>query len=196
MTLVELLLAITLFSVLLASIGGLVHSAMTVQVGWHQTVVPVQRMERSLLRLEMDLESAVPLFGVPFLGETSRIELAHLEAAGSAGHPEWWRIRYAIVADGPRLSLVRESSIWREGVDGASQRREVLMELTEGSFAFGMTDEDGALVWVDAWDGVQHGIPRLAHLTCILPAVGSQAPIALSRVFRNPTGNLPQVETP
>ena len=50
MTLIELLLAITLFFLLLAAASGLVRAALQAQVRWGGSVEPYQQMERTLSR--------------------------------------------------------------------------------------------------------------------------------------------------
>ena len=76
MTLVEVMLAVTLFSSILVAISGLVRFGLEARLGWERAVAPTQTMERSLDRLAIDFESAQPLFVIPFTGESGRLECA------------------------------------------------------------------------------------------------------------------------
>ena len=79
LTLVELLLAITVFSVVMAIAGGLLHAALRSHATWGDAARPHQQMARAFARLEQDLESAQPFFGIPFRGTDSMLEFARVE---------------------------------------------------------------------------------------------------------------------
>src|SRR3989338_5471208 len=66
MTLVELVLAVGLFSFLMASAGHLVLTSLRVQRSWGQVAAPAQSAEHALTRLAQDLQAAQPFFGIPF----------------------------------------------------------------------------------------------------------------------------------
>lgn len=193
MTLIELMLALTLFSTILASVAGLVRSGLQARVRWEESVAPYQAMERALDRLAADLESAQPFFGMPFFGARARLEFARVDAASG----EWMRVVYHIDPDAGGAVLMREEFLWREsGAGGEPWRRETVLPLIAGQFSYGMLDEQQHLSWQPAWDGDVHGLPRLIAIDCTLPVKGSRPSIALSRVVRNPAGNLPQLESP
>jgi len=198
MTLVELLLAITLFSSIMAAVGGLLHSSLRAQARWGETVEPYQRLERALNHLEQDVASMQPLFGVPVDGVEAQLEFARVDARsidGAAASPEWLRVRYQVAVEAGGAALIREEFLWRQG--GSSDeplRRDTVLQLSDAVFAFGRLDEQGQLAWAGEWDGEKDGLPRLVRLTCALPAVGGQPPLQLARVFRNPSGALPPPE--
>ena len=74
MTLVELLLAISLFSTLMASVGGLLTSAARAGLGWGAAIEPYQRIDRAMQQVEKDGESAQRFFGVPVVGTAQTLE--------------------------------------------------------------------------------------------------------------------------
>ena len=191
----------TLYSTILASAAGLVRSGLLSQLGWDRTVAPYQTLERTLMRLEQDSLSMQPLFLVPVVGTQDRLEIARLDAAASTDGStvrDWLHVVYRLEPEGDGVLLAREESLARlEGSgDNPIFRREVLLRMTTGSFAFGKTDAEGRLIWVASWDGARDGVPRLVKFDCTLPAVGAVPPVSLSRVMRNPAGNLPQLEAP
>ncbi len=200
MTLVELLLAITLFSSLMATVGGLLQSGLQAQAKWGQAVEPYQQMERALNRMEQDLEAMQPFFGVPVTGAESQVEFARVDTRSineAAPSPEWLRVRYRVSTDGQERALIREEFLWRQaGLPEEPFQRETLMRLSDGEFAFGRLDAQKQLIWESEWDGTKDGLPRLVRFTCTLPAIGGQPTLHLSRVIRSPSGNLPVVEQP
>ncbi len=197
MTLIEIMVAVTLFSTILMAVSSLVRFGLEARLGWERAVAPIQMMERSLDRLAGDLESARPLFGVPFTAEHDALEFARLEMVqrGEAPPaPEWVRVRYRLETNADGVVLVRETVAWRQG-DPPSEpwRREALLPLAAGQFSFGMLDEQGRLTWQPSWDGQTHKLPGLVKLECTFPPVGGQPPTKLTRVMRNPSGELPPV---
>jgi len=193
MTLVELVLAIGMFSFLMASAGHLVLMSLRVQQSWGQFVMPAQSAERALNRLAQDLQAAQPLFGVPFqvLSGGAGVEFARLDTAG------WCRVVYRMEPDGDAQQLVREEWVWQTGQPSREPlRREPLTRLSAGHFSVGIMNEANQLEWTASWDGEAHGIPRLMKFEATLPAGGSSPPVALSRVIRNPSGALPMRENP
>ncbi len=188
MTLIELVLALTLFSTLLGSVGSLLTSGVRSQRNWGVTLGPYQQMERGFLRLERDLASAQPFFGLPCTADGERMEFARVESG------QWVRVLYTLAEEAGAQWVVRETFVWAGPDDGEPLQREPLLRLTSGALAFGMIDPQGQLTWVSAWDGVKDGVPRLVKLDVEMASSSGQTPLVMSRVFRNPAGNLPTVE--
>lgn len=202
MTLVELVLAVGMFSFLMASVGHLALTSLRVQRSWGGLVMPAQSAERALSRLAHDLQAAQPLFGVPFqvMSDGAGLEFARLDmAAGADGRPTaaWRRVVYRMEPDGDAKRLVREEWLWKTGEANSEPiSHETLSTLGAGRFTVGMMNEDDLLEWTASWDGEADGMPRLIKLEATLPATGTGQPITLSRVIRNPSGTLPKPEPP
>ncbi len=196
MTLIELMLAIALFSFLMGSIGALVRWGLQIDAQWGNGLQPYVRLERLFSQLEDDLVSAEPLFAVPFRGTSTRVEFARVEVIdGDAGRvPQWIRVVYRL--DG--AALVREAFRWSDAVDTAQPiEHRTLATLSGGTFAFAVLEGQGAVLrWVAAWDGTHDGIPRFVQLTGTMAADGTATPVAFERVIRNPVGALPVQQTP
>jgi len=193
MTLVELLLAVGMFSFLMASVGQLVLMSLRVQQSWGGAVASAQRAEHALNRLAQDLHAARPLFGVPFqvVSGGDGVEFARLGPEG------WLRVVYRLEPDGEMRRLIRDEWTWTTGqVSPDPLQHELLARLAAGRFAAGMLTEDGQLVWTSSWDGEADGIPRLVQLEAVLPSTASGKAITVSRVIRNPAGTLPEDEQP
>jgi len=176
---------------------------MRVESAWGQTVERYQRLERALGRLENDLASAQPFFGVPFQGSAQdfALELARVEAlAGTEDRPstDWVKIVYRFEPNEGGLLLVRETFLWSADSEAREPlHREVLAQVAEGQFWFRVKDRPtGELQWVKQWDGKTNGVPRLIMFDWTLPSAGGQSPFSFSRVFRNPSGRLPEVGLP
>ena len=192
MTLVELVLAVGLFSFLMASAGHLVLTSLRVQRSWGQAAAPAQSAERVLTRLAQDLQAAQPFFGVLFqvTGGGQGLEFARL------GTDAWRRVAYRLEPDGDAKRLVREEWLWGNGAGSEPLHQETLVRLDVGRFTVGMLNEDDLLVWMPSWDPEANGIPRLVQFEVMLPAVGAEQPLTFQRIIRNPAGQLPQVGAP
>jgi len=200
-TLVELVLAIGMFSFLMASVGHLVLMSLRVQRSWGQLVGPAQSAERALTRLAQDLQAAQPFFAIPFqvTGGGTGLEFTRpATVAGPDGQlvTEWLRIAYRLDRDGEDTVLMRDEWVWSADPEGREPRRhETLTRLASARFSVGVRTAD-QLEWRSSWDGQADGIPRLVQLEATLPSAGTGTAIALNRVVRNPAGALPEEEQP
>ena len=199
MTLIELLLAATLFALMLIATAALVRSSLQAQNRWGILLEPYQRMERAIGRLEQDLESAQVFFGVPVSGTNEQLEFARVESVAIAEGkiaPEWIRVVYRIKPQGDQMALVRDVFLWRAGKESKPMQEDTLLPVSNGHFAYGALDKNQKLVWSEGWDEKNKGIPRLFKFDYTLSSAGNQSAVALSRVVRNPSGVLPVEETP
>ena len=198
LTLVELLLAVSLFAALMGAVAGLVIAAARAQASWGRSVEPSQQMERAFMHLQRDVEAAQPLFAIPCVlsPDGQRLELARVMPHAAA--PGWVKVVYRFVPDEAGTTLVREEFAWG-ALDGEPQRSETLAMLEQGVFAFGRLASDGTLEWATDWQGDGSGtpmVPQMLKMDWTLPSVGAQPPLSLSRAFRHPAGALPTMETP
>ncbi len=190
LTLVELLLALTLFAALLAVSGSLLRSGLRAQLTWGMGLTPYQRLERGVDRLAKEVATAQPLFAVPVTSDGTALEFARAT-------PAWTRVTYRLGEAEGGLALVREESPWSaQPPDSESARQETVLPLTALAFSFGMVNAEGQLVWVESWDGDRHGVPRLVKLDYAVPLAVGQEPLRMSRMVRNPAGALPVLESP
>lgn len=201
LTLVELLLAITLFSVLLASATGLIRNGIEAQLHWGSGLASYQRLEHGVEQLARDVEAARKLYGVPFQGSATALEFASLEPVateeGAPAAPAWVRVTYHLGAEGETGALVRERAVWKaDGTDPGPAQARTLMPLASCAFTFAALDPSGHLVWIDAWDGAKHGVPRFVRFDYTLPMAGMAEPLHMVRTIRNPAGTVPALEAP
>jgi type II secretory pathway pseudopilin PulG len=199
MTLIELLLAITLFSTLMASAGSLLSSGLRAQLGWDNTLRSTHQMERAFSQLEHDVESARVFFGAPFNGAEQQLELARVDLIQIDGQSaaEWVRLLYEVSDEEDGRWLTREVFVWKtQGADSEPLERARLLRLSSGQFAFGMLDAEGQFIWAPSWDGKKYGVPRFVKFDGAIAGLNGPSAMTLSRVIRNPAGNLPTLESP
>lgn len=188
MTLVELLLTVALFSAILAAAGGLIVTMARTQTFASRAAGPAEQLQRALDQVEQDIESAQPFFGIPAQGTATQYEFARVE------RDAWVRVRlWFEPGDAGGAALMRETSPWNAS-DGQPARRERLVSVERGAFAYARQDPDGLLVWDGAWDGAQDGVPRLVRVTPGVVLREGQEPAVFSRVMRYPAGALPVME--
>lgn len=184
LTLVELLLAVSLFTVVLAAAGSLLVLGLRTQQSAPVDRRPALRFERAMLQLERDLASAQPLYAVPVVVEPERLEFA-------ATAPEWRRIRYLVAEEQGQPQLVREEYDVR---GDQLVRREALVPLTGAQFAYAAADAD-SIVWRDtAWPAEVNGVPQLPRLIRLRGTLPGAPPTGVERVVRMPDGVLPAVQ--
>lgn len=194
MTLIELMLAMSLFTALLITIGGLLISGVRANDAWGKTLEPYEQLERGLNRLSRDCESARLLFMLPAAGDDSHFEFARVEQTNAAEPAaEWRRIVYRLVPQEGEVVLMREAYVLGKDVK-EPVTQEALARLKSGHFSFAQLDAQHAMQWVSAWDGTKYGVPQLVKFTSTFAQGASAEEEAVTRVIRNPAGNLPIAE--
>lgn len=187
LTLIELLITATVFTAVLAAASMLLHFTLRMQQRTDPAATSYEALERTLNRIEHDLESATRLFNVPFDGRADRLEFAQSAASG------WVRIVYRLIPEDEGLAVIRET--WHVPDDsGEPLQRETLTHLSRGAFTFGIL-ENTAFLWAASWDGQALGVPRLVKLACAMAAEDARG-TAFERVIRNPAGVLPETAQP
>ena len=191
-TLVELMLAVSLFGAILASVGGLVMATARIQGAWNGPTVPEQQISRAFRQLAQDLRAARTHPQVPVVVESERLELARV--TGPADGLEWAKVVYRVDTGTSGRHLVRETL--RLHSDGGEEPVGEEMLLAIDALQFQAAVQQGAagpLLWLAAWDGAADGIPRLVQVTCTLSAQPGHPSWSLTRAFRQPAGRLPVV---
>ncbi len=189
MTLIEMLLAITLFSTLMASAGQLLVWSLCAQAQWAQGLDVSRQVERACRQVEEDVESAQLLFDAPALGAEDRFAIARIL------QQQWVRIEYRLEHDGSDAWITRTvNQRSASSVPWVAGEPERLLRVTRAAFAFGAVNAQGQRVWTPTWDGAAHGIPRLVKWDCELPMTNGRPVLVLSRAMRNPAGALPTME--
>lgn len=196
MTLVEVLLAVTLFSSLLGATGALLQAGFRAQALWGGAVEPAARMDRAFIRIEGDVASSQKLFAIAAQGTADQWSFARVEPVEADGVAalSWVKLVYRMAQENGQRFLIREEYPWpKSAQDASASRRETLLPVENIAWSFARLNEQGQLAWTNEWDGTVDGTPRLVRLTCAIPITG-QNPLLMARVFRNPSGNLPQVK--
>ena len=197
LTLVELLLALTLFVALTGAVAALVIAGTKVQLSWGRSIEPYERLARIMERLQRDVESAQPLYGVPFVVKDAGATLAFARVepvTGADGEltTEWVKVTYRVAALGDGKALIRDEALWKTGAADVLHS-ETLAQLSAGQFAVGQAGANGVLTWTTSWNEQAPetpAVPRLIKIDCALPTAGETGSVSLSRAFRNPAGVL------
>ena len=194
MTLIEVLLAVTLFSTMMGATGALLQAGFRAQALWGGAVEPAVRMERALNRLDRDIVSAQKLFAVAVQGSSEQFSFARVEPVAVEGvsTPQWVKVVYRTGQENNQQVLIREVYAYSPAAGNVvPYQQEILLPVEDAAWSFGRLDAQGQLLWADAWDGSVDGVPQLVRFACTVPVAG-QNPLAMSRVFHNPSGNLPK----
>jgi prepilin-type N-terminal cleavage/methylation domain-containing protein len=179
-TLVEVLAALAITSVIIAAIGALVHN---VALSFERGTRGVSEGERLILAVERlaadigsarfvqratEIGTALAFTGEPAKGEEAA-KMIFVGAGGSSpNHDGEEVVSLTVEQEGEVTRLVRRRAPWL----GPRTRFEDLtlsdpVILLEGkflmSFAFGRTTRDSAVIWNDDWKG-QSTLPRFVRL--------------------------------
>ena len=180
-TLVEVLAAFTIASVIIVATAALMRS---VVLSFDRGTNRVSGAERLLLaadRLANDIGSArfvkqvTPAGAVAaFRGEATKIMFVGAggidpgRSRGGAGAPGEEVVSIAIEHAGDRTEVVRRRGAWlgsRARFEDVLLRDEVVLVegLFDSSFAFARTNPDGTIAWSESWTDTQR-LPRLVKL--------------------------------
>jgi general secretion pathway protein J len=184
-TLIEVLAALAISSVVIIATAGLIHD---VVLNFDRGTRGVNSAEHVLLaveRLATDFASArqVPQSGeganamVAFVGEPTRVKL--VAAGGAATGPRGEELVSLTVEEKDGTSrLIRRRAAWlgpRTAFESVALRDPV--SLIDGNidiaFAFGRVAPNGAVTWADTWNA-QPLLPRLVRLTVRDRASGAE----------------------
>ncbi len=196
LTLIELLIAIGLLSVLTASVTGLMHGSAQLQEGFDRLDVTTRSLEQAMEQLSQDAEQAQGLFGIPFVGDTQSLQLARVDASRApedATGRDWFKVVYRLEPSGTGLALVRETFTFRTpDATAPSESRVLLQGLQEARFEFGWRNATThEIVWRAPWPELEgHPVPQLIRFAGALTIPQGQQPLSIERVVRNPTGVL------
>ena len=193
LTLVELLIAISLFSLIGASTTELVRSSWVVQNRFDQIGATSLARERALDELAHDLEQMQPLYRVAVLGQPQLLQFARVESVD--GEPVWRRIVYRTPFSASAMSLVRETFDIDQTDGIAISSRVVLPTLDLLRIEFGWKQpQSNLIVWQTPWPEEPPTLPGLIRITA--QEVGSDPlhPVRFERIIRNPAGLIPEVE--
>ena len=194
LTLVELLIAISLFSLIGASTAELVRSCWVVQHRFDQMAATSLARERALQDIAADLEQMQPLYRVTFVGGPQRLQFASVETSSEG--PVWRRIVYQTPLSASAMSLVRETFDASEPNGAPISSRVVLPRLNLLRIEFGWRQpQTNLIVWQTPWpEQAPPALPGLIRITAEEAGSDPLHPIRYERILRNPSGLVPQVE--
>ena len=197
-TLVELLVAATMMSVLFVGLGAHLRAGMTVWQRATATGERIQRQRVGLERLERDLANA-------FLYDPRAASYG--EAQGTLLHPQldrealaYFTVSVQGVSAAPSVAFVTyrcgerlgATGLWRtsQSISQVRARREAAPELLlpdcerlSVRYATPSADAAEPLTWREPWSQAEKSLPRLVEVTVHAPSRGT-----LTRLFAIPIG--------
>ena len=189
MTLVELMLAMTLFSAIMATVTGLVQQGLRLSQQLDGAKMLTQTHELALKQVADDLAHAARLYQVPFVGMADHVEFARIDPASR----QWQHIVYRL--DGERL--MRDTAAITPDEVGPIESRALLPHVESISFEFGWRHPTTkAIVWQTPWpEAAEHPVPQFVRVHLSVPGPNG-SPIQIARTARNFAGVVPEEKTP
>ena len=204
-TLVELLLAATMMSVLMVGLSAHLRGGLAVWQRTTTTVDAVQRQEVAMDRLAHDLANGVVYDPRPeaYGSERGRLPSPRFEASSAA----WYAIQPGVLPQLPSVRFVTyacelregEAGLWRtsQSITDARAQVEAAAELLlpgceSMAFRYRVQAPEGAsdrLAWVEEWAGAEQTMPRLMDVSIRLTD-GRQ----VTRLLTVPIGTLPLLQ--
>jgi len=207
-TLLEMLVAMALMSVIAASLYASLHIGFRARESAMAAVERVRMAELGIEILRKDIESALPPTGIlagEFIGQDAIDESgrdadtllfhssAHVpELSERASDIRKVELAFALVSDGTERALIRGITTDLLATESVEPEEEVLCH---GVLAFNLRYFDGS-EWLDGWDSTTHGdvLPLAIEITLEVARPEATEPAAggyrVSRVFLLPCSYL------
>lgn len=197
LTLVELLIAISLFSLIGSSTMELVRSTWILQHRFDQMAATSLARERALEEMAQDLARMQPLYRVAFIGGPQMLQFARLESSAGGG-PVWRRIVYQTPFSASEMALIRETFDVTEANGAPIERRVVLPRLNSLRIEFGWKHpQTNLIIWQTPWPELTPpALPGLIRVTAEEAGSDPLHPVRFERIIRNPAGLVPTMEPP
>ncbi len=206
-TFVELLIAATMISILLAGVGSHLRGGLTVWERARGTIEPLQRQRVGWERFRRDLAEAVVYDPRSSVYGSSDGELPAPHFAGDT--LAWFTLDRTIRPLGSVQTVEyrcekrgEAQGLWRvsQSVDQARAHQEPRVRLVmEGCealanrFAYLPTGGAGPLVWESQWQDAYKELPRLIEVTVRLTPARGQPAQEIRRVLMIPIGTLKEL---
>lgn len=189
LTLVELMLVMSLFSAIMATVTGLVQQGLRLSQQLDGTKMLTQTHELALKQVTDDVAHAARLYQVPFVGGANHVEFARIDPALR----QWLHVVYRL--DGERL--MREASAITPDGAGPIESRVLLPHVESISFDFGWRHPTTkSIVWHTPWPEVdEHPVPQFVRVRLSVPGPNG-SPMQVARTARNFAGAVPEEESP
>ncbi len=193
-TLVELLIAAAMISVLFVGLGAHLRGGITLWLRSTQTVEGLQRQRVALDRLERDLANAVVYGGaLPVLeSDGKRMVWATIEPAGREQPARLRIVAYECAERGGVQGLWRGSQTASEALAQAEASPVLLLPQCEAltfRYAYQPAAPSEPLVWEGSWGQTDH-LPKLIEITLM------RSGRTVSRTVEIPSGVLEPLEPP
>ena len=187
LTLVELMLVMSLFSVIMTTVTGLVQQGLRLSQQIDATASVTQAHELALGQIARDLEQTGRLFRAPFVGAADHVELSRVDPASH----QWAHVVYRLEDH----RLIRDAVTLTPDGEQPLERRVLIPVVESALFEFGWRNPaTQAITWHTPWpESEEHPMPHFTRVRLAMPGPNGST-IQLERIARNLAGFVPEVE--
>jgi len=149
-TLLELLIALSLFAVIMVVVGSVFSTGI---LAWRRAEGESEQYQEIRLtfdRMGLELRNMIPYQGTPFEGKEERLSFLQVRVPHSpSSAPDWVLVTYEVKRTPQAISLVRRTHFLLQEKDSEDT---LLSPLSEIQFSYPLFDENGKWVWKESWD--------------------------------------------
>ena len=148
-TLLELLIALTLFSVVIVIVGSVFGTGIFAWKRGEGEMGFYQELRLTFDRMAIEIRNILPYENAPFTGEKNSFSFVELRPSRSSSSPEWIQVTYEVKKTGTAPVLVRRTRpLSKEEAD-----EEVLLSsFSELEFYYFAKELEGEWHWTEKWD--------------------------------------------
>ena len=148
-TLLELLLALTFFSVVMIVVSSVFSTGILAWKRGEGESGFYQELRLTLDRMGIEIRNALPYETTPFEGKKEKVSFAEVHSTRSPVSLEWVQVSYEVKKNAESMSLVRRVAPLLKGED----REAVLLSgLSDIHFSYPFFEENGKWGWKEEWD--------------------------------------------
>jgi len=148
-TLLELLLALTFFSVVMIVISSVFSTGILAWKRGEGESGFYQELRLTLDRMTVEIRSALPYEATPFEGKKEKISFAQVRSTRSPASLEWVQVVYEVKRSAESVSLVRRTTPLLKGED---RENALLSGLSDIHFSYPFFEGKEKWSWKEEWD--------------------------------------------
>ena len=188
-TLLELLIALTLFTVVMVIVGSVFGTGIVAWKRGEEEIGLYQDLRLALDRMAVELRNSLSYENTPFEGQRDLLSFVQLHTSRfSSAPPEWVQVTYEMTTNSGTPSLVRRVSPFSKD---KTEEDVLLSNVSEVQFSYPSLEKKGEWEWKEKWDFEKFkGPPPFVKMAFVM--TGGER---LEKIFWIPTG-VQEKETP
>lgn len=191
-TLLELLIALSLFAVVMIVVGSVFGTGLLVWKRGEGESGFYQELRVLFDRLAVELRNTLPYEGTPFEGKKDRMSFVQVRSSRASPSPEWVQVTYEVKKGAEGILWVRRMSPFSKKEEEEEQI--VLSAVTDVQFSYpSFTEGEEGWTWAEEWrpPDQNKGSPPFIRASLLL-AGGEK----WEKLFMIPTGIGTEEESP